>query len=94
MSKHLQAILFNKHVWEKKDAIEWMIQNDLLVKDTLLAYDEFISTNNPLLGGESKAHYDIMKKYNIVSKEIWHSEYTDKSTQKDITQSVFRIISL
>lgn len=87
---HVDCDIFQSTI----EALDWMIQNDLIIKKTLIAYDEFISTDDPLAGGESKAHYSIMEKYNILSKEIWHNLYKDKSTGQEIRQSVWEILSV
>lgn len=52
-----------------KDALEFLIQNDLLVAGTIITYDDwnqYISFNYPEFeGGVSKAHKEISEKYNI-----------------------------
>lgn len=75
-------------------ALNWLFMNNLIKTNSLLAYDEFVSTNNPLAGGESRAHHEIMEKYNVECEEVWHYIYNDKDNNQPIRQSVFRVNSI
>lgn len=77
-----------------KDALNFLWKHNLIQTNTLIAYDEFESTNNPELSGERKAHelyFGKDKPYQ--ADEIWHNIYYDKSTGQRIRQSVFEVIS-
>lgn len=72
-----------------KRALNWCFKNDMVKKNTLIAFDEYQSTNE--LGGEQLAWYEIQQQYTFSSKEIWKNTYTDKSTGQRIRQSLWEI---
>jgi hypothetical protein len=78
------------------DAFKFLLKNKLIVKGTLVAYDEFQSTNDPLSGGESKAHLEFFQPSlwngGMDCIEIWHNIYYDKDTGQSIRQSLFEVI--
>lgn len=76
-----------------KHALEFLYKYELIKKNTLIAYDEFESTDRPELSGERKAHelyFGKDKPYQV--DEIWHSIYYDKTTGQRIRQSVFEVL--
>lgn len=63
-----------------RDALEFLIQNDLLVEGSKICYDDwdqFDAFDYPEFeGGVSKAHKDITLKYNIKWESSVHKEFT------------------
>jgi len=52
------------------ECLEFMFQNNLIEKDTIIAYDDW-GAFKEFTGGESKAHIELMKKYNTTVEEIF-----------------------
>ncbi len=75
-----------------KEALSFMFKNKLIVKGSLIAYDEFRSTEK--LSGEELAHKLIMNTYNCVCDEVWRFVYRDKTNGQMIVQKLFEVISL
>lgn len=75
-------------------ALDWLFKNKLIALHTLIAYDEYWSTDDYENSGECKAHQEIMLKYNCVTEEIFHYMYADKNTNQRIRQSIFEVKSV
>lgn len=75
-----------------KQALTWCFENGLVVKNTLIAYDEFDTVGET--GGERLAHAEVTEKYKVKTKEVWSNLYTDKDTKTDVIQKVFQVISI
>jgi len=75
-----------------REALIFMMENALIVDDTLIAYDEFTSTKEMYGAGEAKAHYEIVEEYSIKFEELWQSQYTDNKTGSIIQQKLFRVV--
>ena len=52
------------------ECLEFLFQNNLIEKGTLIAYDDW-GAFKEFKGGESKAHYELMQKYNVITEEIF-----------------------
>lgn len=69
-----------------RDALEFLIQNDLLVDGSKIRYDDwnqFSDWNYPEFeGGVSKAHKEISKKYNIEWTPAGHKAFTFKKQKR------------
>lgn len=75
-----------------KQALLWLFDNDLIAKNTLIAYDEF-TVEGFEESSEKKAHNEVLNIYNEFSSiEVWHSNYNDKTNGKEVRQSIFRIV--
>lgn len=89
---HIDCDLYSSTI----DAFKFLLENKLIVKGTLIAYDEFQSTNDPLAGGESKAHLEFfqpsLRMAGMNCVEVWHNIYRDKDTGQDIRQNLFEVI--
>lgn len=89
---HIDCDLYTSTI----DAFKFLLENKLVVKGTLVAYDEFRSTNDPLSGGESKAHLEFFQpslwQSGMDCVEVWHNIYSDKDTGQSIRQSLFEVI--
>jgi hypothetical protein len=70
-----------------RQALSFLMGHGLIVKNTLIAYDEFYSVEN---GGESLAHFEIFD--TDQTKEVWHNTYYDKQTKTEIRQSLFEVL--
>ncbi len=76
-----------------KHALQFMLGRDLVGVNTLIAYDEYESTDNPESSGERRAHEEIFNKdCEWKTDEIWHNIYYDKDNGQRIRQSVFEVI--
>ena len=56
------------------ECMEFLFQNNLIEKGTLIAYDDW-GAFKEFTGGESKAHIELMNKYNVVVEEVFHYHY-------------------
>ncbi len=69
-------------------ALEFLINNKLIIKDTLLYYNDWGGLDE-YTGGESLAHKEICEKYNIDCKLIF-----DKGDGKPHREKAFQIIKI
>lgn len=53
------------------ECLEFMFENGLVEVGTMIGYDDWGATEE-YAGGESKAHVDTMKKYNVVAEQIYN----------------------
>ena len=81
---HIDCDLYTSTV----DALTFMINNNLVSTNTLIAYDEFRVGKYK---GEHTAHEEVLSKMQIRSYEIWHNIYYDKNTGDEVRQSVFEV---
>jgi hypothetical protein len=72
-----------------KQALTWCFDNKLVARRTLIAFDEFESTDE--LAGEQLAWHEIQKMYDFASEEVWFNTYRDKKTGQRIRQSVWEV---
>lgn len=73
-----------------KHALDFLIKNNLIVKGTIIAYDEFYAGNS--YSGEALAHNEIREHFweiGLGDIEVWHNLYYDKDTRDIIKQNVF-----
>ncbi len=87
MLVHIDADLYIS----TKHALRWMFDNKLIVKGTLVAFDEYKSTVG--CAGEEKAWLETMEEYSVKANEVWHSIYYDKDTKQEIRQSLWEVLS-
>ena len=57
-------------------ALTFMLENNLVRPGTIIAFDEFKSTPNLHTGGESKAWFELCKKYKIQAHEFFRNIYS------------------
>jgi len=60
------------------DALTFMLENNLIVPGTVIAYDEFKSTETLKSGGESRATFELCDKYKIEMEEFFRNIYFDR----------------
>lgn len=88
MLVHIDCDLYSS----TKQALTWCFDNKLLGKHSLIAFDEFRSTDE--LSGEELAWTEICDQYPIYVDEIWHNTYYDKQYGTKFRQSVWEITSI
>ncbi len=71
-----------------KQALEWCFDNHLVIKHSIICFDEYTSIKN---GGEKRAFEEAEDKYGFEAKEIFHYIYRDKDTNQEIRQNCFEI---
>ncbi len=76
-------------------ALEFVFSNNLVVPGTVIAYDEFRSTEDPMAGGESRAHMEVLNKYKVVATEFYRNVYRDQGAPDlDCWQNTFVVESI
>jgi hypothetical protein len=70
-------------------ALNWCAENKLITKNTLVAFDEYISTKSN--SGEKLAFEQIVERYGLEAEEIFHYYYPNKHYPIKIKQSLFEI---
>lgn len=75
-----------------KQALDWCFKHNMVKEHTLIAFDEFKSTDR--LSGEQLAWQEIASQYKFESEEIWHNTYYDKDTGQKFRQSLWEIIKI
>lgn len=73
-------------------ALDWCFKHNLIVENTLIAFDEFWSTDTT--GGEGDAFCQLCDKYNADFESVFYYYYFDKDTGQKITQEVYKIIKI
>lgn len=75
-----------------EQALTWCFDNKLIGKHTLVAFDEYKTTDT--VGGEQLGWYNIHERYDFSSEEVWFNKYKDKQTGQRITQSLWEITNV
>lgn len=75
-----------------QQALDWCFKNKIVKSHTLIAFDEYSSTDN--ISGEQLAWWEIQNKYNVDTEMIWWNKYIDKDTGKKITQNVWEVLAI
>lgn len=75
---HIDGDLYRSAV----DSLTFMFANKLIVPGTVVAYDEFRSTQDLKGGGESKAHMEIADKYKVSFREFFRNVYFDSCEKR------------
>jgi hypothetical protein len=72
-------------------SLDFMFRNKLVIPGTLIGYDDWGGTmteHKEFEAGESKAHKEMMEKYNVVAKQLY------KVGQPPHIQTLFRVKSI